>query len=87
MVYFYNGVDGFWNGFFQLLVIYMIANLFDRLFVDEWWVGRTKAWLIPGTEELKPYIPTKTKIKKWVGTCIGYPMLASILSGIMQLFA
>lgn len=28
----------FWNGFFQLLVIYMIANLFDRLFVDEWWV-------------------------------------------------
>ncbi len=85
VVYFYNGVNGFWNGFLQLLGIYMIANLFDRLFIDEWWVGHTKAWLIPGTEELRPYIPTKTKIKKWLGTCIGYPVLSAIMSGIMQL--
>ena len=85
VVYFYNGVDGFLDGFFQLLGIYMIANLFDRLFIDEWWVGRSKAWIIPGTEELRPYIPTKTKITKWVGTCIGYPILAAIMSGIMQL--
>ena len=85
VVYFYNGVDGFWNGFLQLLGIYMIANLFDRLFIDEWWVGHTKAWIIPGTEELRPYIPAKTKIGKWVGSCIGYPILAAIMSGIMQL--
>ena len=87
VVYFFNGVDGFWNGFLQLLGIYMIANLFDRLFVDEWWVGHTKAWIIPGTEDLMPYIPAKTKIVKWVGTCIGYPLLSAILSGIMQLIA
>ena len=85
VVYFYNGVTGFWNGFLQLLGIYMIADLFDRLFIDEWWVGHTKAWIIPGTEDLRPYIPTKTKIKKWAGTCIGYPILAAILSGIMQI--
>ena len=84
VVYLYNGVTGFWNGFIQLLVIYMIADLFDRLFIDEWWVGHTKAWIIPGTEDLRPYIPTKTKITKWVGTCIGYPILAAILSGVMQ---
>ena len=85
VVCFYNGVTGFWNGFFQLLGIYRIANLVDRLFIDEWWVGHTKAWLIPGTEDLKPYIPKQAKITKWVGTCIGYPMLAAIMSGIMQL--
>lgn len=85
VVYFYNDVDGFWNGFLQLLGIYMIANLFDRLFIDEWWVGRTKAWNIPGTEDLKPYIPVKTKIGKWTGTCVGYPILAAIMSGVMQL--
>ena len=44
-----------------------------------------KAWIIPGTEDLRPYIPTKTKITKWVGTCIGYPVLAAAMSGIMQL--
>ncbi len=85
IVYLYNGVTGFWNGFIQLLCIYMIANLFDRLFIDEWWVGHTKAWLIPGTEDLRPYIPAKTKVTKWVGTFIGYPILAAIMSGIMQL--
>ena len=47
VVYLYNGV----NGFLQLLGIYMIADLFDRLFIDEWWVGHTKAWIIPGTED------------------------------------
>ena len=30
VVFFYNGVDGFLNGFLQLLGIYMIMNLFDR---------------------------------------------------------
>lgn len=85
VVYFYNGVDGFVDGFLQLFGIYMIANLFDRLFVDEWWVGHTKAWIVSGTEDLRPYILTKTKITKWVGTCIGYPILAAAMSGIMQL--
>ncbi len=85
LVYFYNGVDGFWNGFLQLLGIYMIANLFDRLFIDEWWVGHSKAWYIPGTEDLMPYINTNTRIRKWVGSCVGFPILAAIMSGIMQL--
>ena len=46
----------------------------------------TKAWHIPGTEELMPYIPKKTLVKKWVGTVIGYPIIAAILSAIMSLF-
>lgn len=85
LVYFYNDIDGFWDGFIQLLGIYMIANLFDRLFIDEWWVGHTKAWVIPGTEDLMPYINTKTRIRKWFGSCIGFPILAAVISGIMQL--
>ena len=35
----------------------MIEGLFDRFFIDWFWVGKTKAWLIPGTEDLMPYIP------------------------------
>ena len=85
VVYFYNGVDGFLNGFLQLLGIYMIMNLFDRLFIDEWWVVRTKAWVIPGTEDLMPYINAKVRIRKWIGSCIGFTALAAILSFIMQL--
>ena len=85
VVYFYNGVNGFWNGFLQLLGIYMIANLFDRLFIDEWWVNHTKAWIIPGTEDLMPYIPNKTRIQKWTGSIIGFPIFAAMISAVVAL--
>ena len=85
MVYGINGARDFWNGFWQMLVILMISGLFDRIFIDWWWVGHTKAWIIPGTEDLRPYIYGKTLVKKWVGTLVGFPILAAVLAGIMQL--
>ena len=85
MVYGINGAAGFWDGYWQMLAILMISGLFDRIFIDWWWVGRTKAWVIPGTEDLMPYIYGKTLVKKWLGTLVGFPILAAILAGIMQL--
>lgn len=76
MVYGLNGAAGFWNGFWQTLVILMINGLFDRIFIDWWWVGHTKAWIIPGTEDLMPYIYGKTLVKKWLGTLVGFPKTA-----------
>ena len=82
MVYGLNGAHGFWEGFWQITVILWIAGLFDRFFIDWYWVGHTKAWLIPGTEDLQPYIPTKVLVRKWLGTIVGYPIIAAILAGI-----
>lgn len=65
--------------------MYIMCGLFDRLFIDWYWVGHTKAWLIPGTEDLMPYIPKKALIQKCFKTLIGYPLVAVILSGILQL--
>lgn len=87
MVYFINGARGFWDVFFQITAILLIVGLFDRLFIDWYWVGKTKAWYIPGTEELMPYIPNKLLIKKWIGTVIGYPLLAAILSAVISLIS
>ncbi len=85
MVYGINGAKGFWDGYWQKLVILMISGLFDRIFIDWWWVGHTKAWIIPGTEDLMPYIYGKTLVRKWLGTVVGFPILAAILAGVMQL--
>ena len=85
MVYGINGVSDFRNGSWQMLVILMIAGLFDRIFIDWWWVGHTKAWIIQGTEDLMPYIYGKTLLKKWAGTLVGYPILAAVLAGLMQI--
>ena len=47
-----------------MLVILSVMNLMDRFLVDDFWVGHTKAWTIPGTEDLKLYITAKDKAKK-----------------------
>ena len=81
-----NGAQGFRDCFVQMTVILLIMGLFDRFFIDWYWVGHTKVWIIPGTEDLMPYIPRKTVLAKWAGTLIGMPVLAALLAGILQLF-
>ena len=85
MVYGLNGTRGFREGFWQMTAILYIMNLFDRIFIDWFWVGHTKAWTIPGTEDLQPYIPRRAVIRKWVGSMIGFPLLAAIIAGIASL--
>lgn len=78
MVRFLNGATNFQDIFLQNLLIMYIMGLFDRLFIDWYWVGHTKAWEIPHTEELKPYIPKKMIIIKWFGTIFGFALIALI---------
>ena len=85
-VYALNGAKGFVQGFWQLLVILSVMNLIDRFWVDGYWVGRTNAWGIPGTEDLKPYITAKDKQKKWLFGTIGMAVISAALAAIMMLF-
>ncbi len=83
MVYGINGAVGFWDGFWQMTAILLIQNVFDRLLVDWYWVGHTKAWEIPGTEDLKPYIPKKVMLGKWLATIVVNPLIAALLAGLV----
>ena len=85
-VYAVNGARGFLTGFWQLLVILSVMNLIDRFLVDGYWVGHTKAWTIPSTEDLKPYITAQDKKKKWLAGTVGMVCIAAALSGVMLLF-
>ena len=82
MAYFVNGARTFGELFWQMTAVLMIMGLFDRIFIDWYWVGRTKAWIIPGTEDLQPYIPKNVLIRKWVGTVVGYPLIAGAIAGV-----
>ena len=84
-VYGINGARTFWEAFIQMTIILLIEGLFDRLFIDWYWVGKTKAWNIEGTEDQRPYIYGKTLIIKWVTTLVGYPLIAAILAGVVSL--
>lgn len=85
-VYAINGAHGFLSGFWQMLVILSIMNLMDRFLVDDFWVGCTKAWIIPGTEDLRPYIKAKDKQKKWLFGTVGMAIISALLSAIMMIF-
>ena len=85
-VYAVNGARDFAAGFWQLLVILSVMNLIDRFLIGGCWVGHTKAWTIPGTEDLKPYIPAEAKRKKWLFGTLGMAVIAAVLAGIMCIF-
>ena len=85
-VYAINGARGFLTPFWQLLVILSVMNLIDRFLIDDYWVGHTKAWTIPGTEDLKPYINAAAKRRKWLFGTVGMVVISAVLSGIMLLF-
>ena len=85
-VYAVNGARGFLAGFWQLFLILSVMNVMDRFIVDEWWVGHTDAWTIPGTEDLKPYISTRDKLGKWIYGTVGMAVISAVLSGIMTIF-
>ena len=85
-VYALNGARGFFAGFWQLLAILSVMNLIDRFLIDGYWVGHTKAWTIPGTEDLRPYITAKDKAKKWLFGTVGMAAISAVLAAIMMLF-
>ena len=84
--YLINGFKRFLKGFWQLLVILSIINLFDQLLIHNFWVCHTNAWIIPGTENLKQYITKKDKCKKWLFGTVGMAIISAILSGLMTIF-
>ncbi len=84
-VYVVNDARGFLSGFWQTFAILSVVNLIDRLVIDGYWVGHTKAWEIPGTEDMKPYIDQKDKIGKWLFGTVGFAIISAVLSGIMAL--
>ena len=47
-----------------------------------YWVGHTKAWVIPGTEDLMPYISKAGKQKKWLFGTLGMAMISLLLAGL-----
>ena len=59
----WNGVRDFPAAYWQALLFLEVMNWYDGIVIDRLWVGHSKFWIIPGTEEM-PFVQTWKQVLK-----------------------
>lgn len=85
----WNKVSDFKTAYVQALLFLEVMNWYDGIVIDKIWVGYSKFWILPGTEDL-PFVQTwKQVLKKrgilsliWV---FGAAVVALLIVGISML--
>ena len=58
-----NGIHDFGAAFRQALLFLEVMNWYDGIVIDRLWVGHSRFWIIPGTEEV-PFVQTWPQVLK-----------------------
>ena len=79
----WNGVRSFWPAYWQALLFLEVMNWYDGIVIDRLWVGHSRFWIIPGTEEI-PFVQTWPQVlrKRGILTLI-WIAGAAIVAGII----
>jgi len=80
----WNGVHDYWPAYWQALLFLEVMNWFDGIVIDRLWVGHSKLWVVPGTEDI-PFVQTWKQIltKRGILTLIwiaGATMVAGLVA-------
>ena len=59
----WNGVRDFKTAYLQALLFLEVMNWFDGVVIDRLWVGHSKFWVLPGTEDI-PFVQTWGQVLK-----------------------
>lgn len=81
----WNGIQSFWAAYWQSLLFLEVMNWYDGIVIDRLWVGHSRFWVIPGTEEI-PFVQTWPQVlkKRGILTLI-WIAGAAIVAGIVVL--
>ncbi|MBR0228641.1 MAG: hypothetical protein IJQ62_09865 [Clostridia bacterium] len=79
----WNDIHDFRPAYFQALLFLEVMNWFDGIVIDRLWVGHSKLWIIPGTEDI-PFVQTWPEIlkKRGILTLI-WIVGAAIIAGLV----
>ena len=81
----WNGIRDFWPAYFQALLFLVVMNWFDGIVIDRLWVGHSKLWIIPGTEDI-PFVQTwKQVFKKRMILTLIWIVGAAVVAGLVVL--
>jgi len=81
----WNGNQSFWAAYWQALLFLEVMNWYDGIVIDRLWVGHSRFWVIPGTEEI-PFVQTWPQVlkKRGILTLI-WIAGAAVIAGIVVL--
>ena len=81
----WNGVRRFWPAYWQALLFLEVMNWYDGIVIDRLWVGHSRFWIIPGTEEI-PFVQTWPQVMKKRGILtLIWIVGATLVAGIVVL--
>ena len=81
----WNGIYTFWPAYWQALLFLEVMNWYDGVVIDRLWVGHSRFWIIPGTEDI-PFVQTWPQVlKKRVILTLIWLFGAAIVAGIVVL--
>ncbi len=63
IVGFWNKVMDFKTAYLQSLLFLEVMNWYDGIAIDKLWVGHSKFWVLPGTEDI-PFVQTWRQVLK-----------------------
>ena len=82
----WNGISDFWTAYVQSLILLEVMNWYDGIVIDKLWVGKSKFWIIPGTEDI-PFVQTWKQVLKKRGILTLIWIIGSfIVAGLIALF-
>ena len=81
----WNGIQSFRAAYLQALLFLEVMNWYDGIVIDRLWVGHSRFWVIPGTEEI-PFVQTWPQVlkKRGILTLI-WIAGAALIAGIVVL--
>ena len=81
----WNGVHTFGTAYWMALLFLEVMNWYDGIVIDRLWVGHSKFWILPGTEDL-PFVQTWPQVlkKRGILTLI-WLVGAALVAGIVVL--
>lgn len=60
---FWNGIRDFKSAYLHSLLFLEVMNWYDGIVIDKVWVGYSRFWILPGTEDL-PFVQTWKQVLK-----------------------
>lgn len=81
----WNEASEFKTAYLQALLFLEVMNWYDGIVIDKIWVGYSKFWVIPGTEDI-PFIQTWGQVlKKRVILSLIWVAGAAVVAGLVTL--